>query len=594
MSQTFSLRRRPAATTAAMLAVAALGTGVAFAASGDQDPAFNGGATRLIDFPGFYDQASHVAVAPDGSIVVAGCCGGESLAVELARVAPDGQYVDGFGDHGKVDDGSIDGLQTAPQALAVGPQNDVFVGVRAVGQKVIEGFAQGDSWGAGASTDPGDFTVAHYTAAGVPDGTTRLAMPDDGFSGTARTAVLAPQADDGVILAGSYLGSGEHQAFVISKLLGDGTLDPGYGAGGTTVDPTNAYAFGGGHQPGGPAGSIVVAGYSYQDARYVLHRYLSDGTRDDTYGGELALDPDTASSNPSDAAVAPDGSLYVDTGDGTGIRHFGADGQPDATFGTGGIAQAAFDQDGNGTVDAITVQPDGKVVVAGTLQGQVAIVRLTTAGLLDESFGTGGRVLLPLGDGASSMWAADAAMQADGKSVVVGQSQLGGSETVAAARDTERVVQLGSGAQGFVTRLDGGLPPATTTGTTPTTPADTTTTTAQTADASVATTTTPAPVAAAGTISLPSAKSCVSRRSFKIRLRIPRGATAKSAVVKVDGKQVKVVKGARLKAAIDLRGLPKGRFTVTITVKLGDGTTLKGERRYRTCAAKRTGGVPKV
>jgi hypothetical protein len=98
--------------------------------------------------------------------------------------------------------------------------------------------------------------------------------------------------------------------------------------------------------------------------------------------------------------------------------------------------------------------------------------------------------------------------------------------------------------------------------------------------------------AAATVISLPSAKRCASRRSFRIRLRIPRDLAVARAVVKVNGKQVDVVRGKRLTAPIELRGLPKGRFAVEITVVAGDGRTLQGTRRYRTCVPKRGGGRP--
>ncbi|MBI5105796.1 MAG: right-handed parallel beta-helix repeat-containing protein [Solirubrobacterales bacterium] len=106
-----------------------------------------------------------------------------------------------------------------------------------------------------------------------------------------------------------------------------------------------------------------------------------------------------------------------------------------------------------------------------------------------------------------------------------------------------------------------------------------------------------APVTAAGppaaalpafaqVVQLPSARRCVSRRSFRIRLRIPRGVAVSSATVLVDGRRVKVVKGRRLTAPVDLRGLPKGRFTVKITLATADGRTIAGSRTYRTCAKK--------
>ena len=89
-------------------------------------------------------------------------------------------------------------------------------------------------------------------------------------------------------------------------------------------------------------------------------------------------------------------------------------------------------------------------------------------------------------------------------------------------------------------------------------------------------------------IRLPSNRRCVSRRRFRIRLRRPGGLALRSAVVHVNGKRVKVVRGRRLRAVVDLRGLPRGRFRVRITVTTRAGRTLAASRRYRTCARKRT------
>ena len=108
----------------------------------------------------------------------------------------------------------------------------------------------------------------------------------------------------------------------------------------------------------------------------------------------------------------------------------------------------------------------------------------------------------------------------------------------------------------------------------------------------------PAPLAAAAPLAtlpprfddivrLPSTRRCVSRRNFRIRLRVPRGITLASATVTVDGKRVRVVRGARLRAPVDLRGLPKGRFSVKIDLVTSTGARITGTRRYRTCAPKR-------
>jgi hypothetical protein len=99
----------------------------------------------------------------------------------------------------------------------------------------------------------------------------------------------------------------------------------------------------------------------------------------------------------------------------------------------------------------------------------------------------------------------------------------------------------------------------------------------------------PALPRAAEVIALPSSKRCASRRRFRIHVKRTAGVTYASAAVFVNGKRVKVVKQARLTAPVDLRGLPKGRFSVKIVVTTVDGRKVSATRRYRACAAKRGG-----
>lgn len=87
---------------------------------------------------------------------------------------------------------------------------------------------------------------------------------------------------------------------------------------------------------------------------------------------------------------------------------------------------------------------------------------------------------------------------------------------------------------------------------------------------------------------------CVSRRKFTIRLRTPRTDSVVDATVFVNGRRVKVIRGARLRAPVDLRGLPRGRVTVRIEVRLATGRVLRGTRKYRTCTKKRRGGRPRL
>ncbi len=104
----------------------------------------------------------------------------------------------------------------------------------------------------------------------------------------------------------------------------------------------------------------------------------------------------------------------------------------------------------------------------------------------------------------------------------------------------------------------------------------------------------PAPIPAARALSLPSSKRCVSRRRFAIHIRKLPGVTWVSAIVKVRGRRVKTVRRARLAAPVNLTGLPKGTFNVSITATAGDGRTATGTRTYHTCVRRHRSSGPKL
>lgn len=89
------------------------------------------------------------------------------------------------------------------------------------------------------------------------------------------------------------------------------------------------------------------------------------------------------------------------------------------------------------------------------------------------------------------------------------------------------------------------------------------------------------------------AAQCASQRRFTIRLRGLQRVAVRSARVDFNAKQVpvrqEVVDGLRRQTAlIDMRGLPRGAYTVAITVTTTGGRVLRGTRTYRTCAGKLT------
>jgi hypothetical protein len=96
---------------------------------------------------------------------------------------------------------------------------------------------------------------------------------------------------------------------------------------------------------------------------------------------------------------------------------------------------------------------------------------------------------------------------------------------------------------------------------------------------------------AGSVVQLPSNKKCVSRRKFRIHVRQPGGIKIQTALVFVNNKKVRVFNARffrklRKTASVNLRGLPKGTFTVKIVVLTTQGDTLRGKRTYHTCTKK--------
>jgi len=81
---------------------------------------------------------------------------------------------------------------------------------------------------------------------------------------------------------------------------------------------------------------------------------------------------------------------------------------------------------------AMAIQPDGKIVVAGASNSAFALVRYNTDGSLDSTFGSGGKVLTPIGGGNEGATAV--AIQPDGKIVAAGYSNNGTNVVFALVR----------------------------------------------------------------------------------------------------------------------------------------------------------------
>lgn len=191
-----------------------------------------------------------------------------------------------------------------------------------------------------------------------------------------------------------------------------GRPDPSFGAGGIVITPVLEYS----HALSIvrlPDGRLLVGGEAGQAyfpylRDMLLARFASDGTLDATFGTDgVVLTPvGTRRSIVRSVLLQPDGKVVVagtldDRYPGADIvlaRHE-ADGALDATFGVGGLL--TLDLGGTDRAWGAALQPDGAIVVVGTTEdddlpgGQDGVVlRVDDTGALDPSFGTGGIVLL--------------------------------------------------------------------------------------------------------------------------------------------------------------------------------------------------------
>jgi hypothetical protein len=90
-------------------------------------------------------------------------------------------------------------------------------------------------------------------------------------------------------------------------------------------------------------------------------------------------------------------------------------------------------------------------------------------------------------------------------------------------------------------------------------------------------------------VTLPSNRKCYSRRTFQIHLKDPKYDPLKEVLVTIGRRKVRVTRHGKLfVATINLKGLPRGTFTVKIRATTVLGHHLTGSRTYHTCVPKRT------
>jgi uncharacterized delta-60 repeat protein len=245
-------------------------------------------------------------------------------------------------------------------------------------------------------------------------------------------------------------------ALAAGAVAAPGERDPSFAANGLYVDPLECCGW---SQASAvvalPDGRAIVAG-SADDGTGVaaaVFRLNADGSLDPTFGtaGVTRLPASLKSLSALAIQRYPDGRIAI-AGEYSGptgaarpfVARLDAQGALDPSFGSGGLAALASLGIGESFVQtrAMAVQPDGRIVVAGSLSvgnGSYSffVARVDTAGHLDTGFGIGGIARNEPGFMSQHYRAYDAAIAPDGGIVVAGDwDELGLGVFPAAAKFT--------------------------------------------------------------------------------------------------------------------------------------------------------------
>jgi len=248
--------------------------------------------------------------------------------------------------------------------------------------------------------------------------------------GVARNTSRVKTLPNGQYLVSSFFNdavtAGGLTRTALLRLNASGTADASFNAGtGAAGNALQVSTF-----VGQPDGKVLVGGafdsFSGQITKSMV-RLNADGSLDAAFNANLGAGFSGGSVNT--LALQPDGKVLV-AGSFTDLNgltaaplvRLNADGTRDASF-TVPISQGSY-------VGSVLVQPDGKVIVTGILNvtgaNTISIVRLTATGALDTSFTAPASTLTYSG----SYFDSNVVLQPDGKLLLTGSFFVGGTAYV--------------------------------------------------------------------------------------------------------------------------------------------------------------------
>ncbi len=325
---------------------------------GSLDTTFDSDGRVRTDFFGRSDIATALVVQPDGKILVTGTVEDDTSQFHFAvvRYLPNGMLDPTFDSDGK----AIGGFYGFAEAMALQPDGKIVV--------AGSGFHGGSN---------GDITLSRYNPDGTPDGSfgTGGTVHTDfgGLLDVPAAVLLLPGGK--LVVVGSTETNVTSSDIALVRYNADGSPDGTFGGAGRI-----AIDFGGGEvamdavlQPDGRI--VVSASISNPSGSFSVLRFLPDGRLDTAFGtdgrafttfsgfDEAAL----AVAMQADGKIVAGGLALTSTLYDFALARFNPDGSPDATFGPSGAGVLTDFFGRNDQISAIRIQPDGRIVTAGTV-----------------------------------------------------------------------------------------------------------------------------------------------------------------------------------------------------------------------------------
>lgn len=209
-------------------------------------------------------------------------------------------------------------------------------------------------------------------------------------------------------------------------------------------------------------GRIIVAGDGAAANSFCVARLRANGAFDTTFGsgGRRTIDFGGDSGSLLGAALQPDGRIVLAGRSDlqVAVARLNPSGSLDTTF--SGDGKKLFSWGGFSEATSVLVLPNGKILLAGFFGpegGNIQVARLNANGALDNTFGTGGKA--PVDFGGDDFGLA-MARQANGRIVVAGQSRVTGQSVGSAVVTRLRAsgtLDPDFGGNGRVTLPGGGI-----------------------------------------------------------------------------------------------------------------------------------------